>query len=89
MESTTSPTARLAVEVMYKGVTERLGFSARDRARALFERACNEFGIPAAERERLALYLGDCNTEVNVDPSVEQAGVKPDTTLTLRAREGR
>jgi hypothetical protein len=88
MESTaaTAP-SRLAVQVIYNGVPQGLAYEPHERARALFEQACNAFGIPAGEREQLALYQPDNTTEVPLDSSVEEAGVKPDTTLILRPRE--
>lgn len=77
---------KLKVEVFYNGLVHDFPYVAQQRGRALFEKACAKFGIPPGEQDALGLYLPDDTTEVNLDASLEQAGVEPDTRLILRPR---
>jgi hypothetical protein len=86
MATETKAPSKLKVEVFYNGLTEDFHYVAHERVRTLFAQACEKFGIPPAEREALALYMPDDTTEVNLDTSLEQAGVAPDTKLILRPR---
>ena len=86
MDTPTVATAKLALAVVYNGLTKPLTYNAHEHGHALFEKACHAFGIPEREREPLALYLPDNTTEVPPNVSLEQGGVKPDTTLILRPR---
>lgn len=86
MATETKAPSKLKVGVLYNGLTEEFPYVAQQRARALFQKACAEFGIPPGQRGALGLYLPDDATEVNLDASLEQAGVEPDTTLILRPR---
>lgn len=89
MATETKAPSKLKVEVFYNGLTEDFHYVAHERVRALFEQACGKFGIPPGQRDGLALYMPDDTTEVNLDASLEQAGVAPDTQLILRPREQR
>jgi hypothetical protein len=89
MATETKAPSKLKVKVFYNGMTEEFRYVAHEKARALFEQACSKFGIPPGQRDALALYLPDDTTEVNLDASLEQAGVEPDTQLILRPREQR
>lgn len=86
MATETKTPSKLKVEVFYNGLTEDFHYVAHERVHALFAQACGKFGIPPGEREALALYMPDDTTEVNLDASLEQAGVAPDTKLILRGR---
>lgn len=86
MATETKAPSKLKVEVFYNGLTEEFNYVAQQQARALFQQACAKFGIPPGQRDALALYLPNNTTEVNLDASLEQAGVEPGTTLTLRGR---
>jgi hypothetical protein len=81
----TEAPSKLKVDVIYNAVSRPFDYRPHERARALFEQATNEFQIPPAERENVRLYLPDDTTEVDLGLSLEQAGVKPDSTLTLRS----
>lgn len=84
--STTIAPNRLAVFVLYNGLTESIDYEPHEHGQALFEQACSKFQIPAGQRADLALYLPDNTTEVPLGASIEQGGVQPNTTLTLRPR---
>jgi len=85
MPSETAVLSKLKVDVMYNAVTRPFEYRPHERGRALLEHAEHEFHIPPAERENLRLYLPDDTTEVDLELTLEKAGVKPDTTLTLRS----
>jgi hypothetical protein len=87
MQSAPVAPHKLAVSVLYNGITKTLDYEPHEQGRALFERACQEFGIPGQERDALTLYQSDGTTEVPLDVPVEQGGVKPDTTIILRGRQ--
>jgi hypothetical protein len=80
--------ARLKVEILYVGVTHAVAYHPHEHARSLYREAFAAFEIPEPERDQLELYLPDNTTLVNPDETVEKAGVKPDTTLIMRARSG-
>ena len=86
MSSETAAPSRLKVDVNYNALTEVLHFTEHELGHALFEHACERFGIPRESRAELALYLPDNTTEVAADLPVGQGGVRPDTTLILRPR---
>lgn len=85
----TTPVApnKLAVSVLYNGMTEPVDYDPHEHGQALFEQACSKFPIPAGQRANLALYLPDNTTEVPLGASVQQGGVQPKTTLILRPRQ--
>lgn len=84
MSTEAAAPTRLKVDVIYNAVTRAFEYRPHERGRALFEHAEREFHIPPPERENLRLYLPDDTTEVDLELPLERAGVKPDTTLTLR-----
>lgn len=79
---------KLKVDIIYNAVTRAFDYRPHERGRALLDHAEHEFHIPPPERENLRLYLPDDTTEVDLELPLERAGVKPDTTLTLRAPAG-
>jgi hypothetical protein len=84
MPTDTVVPTELKVGVNYIGAVLSFTYRPHERGRALLVEAESEFHIPPAERQNLRLYLPDDSTEVDLEQSLEQAGVKPDTTLTLR-----
>jgi hypothetical protein len=86
MATETKAPSKLKVEVFYNGLAEEFHFVGHEKGRALFQQACSKFGIPQGQRDALALYLPDDTTEVNLDVSLEQAGVEPGTRVILRGR---
>jgi hypothetical protein len=87
MPPITEAPARTIVNVTYNGMTRPVDYNLHEQGRALFQRACETFGIPGHERDSLALYLPDNSTEVPPDLPVEQGGVQPNATLILRGRQ--
>jgi hypothetical protein len=88
MSSEVAAPSRLKVEVNYTGILKPVAYEPHEHVRAIFERACNEFGIPESERGSLGLYLPDATDSIPLDVSAEQAGIRPDATLTLRGPAG-
>jgi hypothetical protein len=88
MSVDTAAPAKLKVEILYVGVTRAVAYHPHERARSLYHESYLAFEIPEPEREQLELYLPDNTTLVNPDLTVEEAGVKPHTSLIMRARSG-
>lgn len=88
MSSETAAPSRLKVDVNYTGIVKPLTYESHEHVRAIFERACNEFGIPESERGPLGLYLPDATDPIPLDVSAQQAGIRPETTLILRGPAG-
>jgi hypothetical protein len=88
MTTAAAAPTKLKVDVIYNAVTRAFEYRPHEHGRALLRHAEHEFHIPQSERENLRLYQPDDTTEVDLEMPLERAGVKPDTTLTLRAPAG-
>lgn len=85
MTTAAAAPTKLKIDIIYNAVTRPFEYQPHEHGRVLLEHAEHEFHIPPAERENLRLYLPDDTTEVALELPLEKAGVKPDTTLTLRS----
>ena len=73
---------KIEVEVVYNGVTKPLAIEPHQQMTAVVEQAAHFFGITQAVH-LLALFKPD-GTEIAVNQSVADAGIKPGELLALR-----
>ena len=80
--STSVVAKKFEVEVVYNGITKPLAVEPHQQIAAVVEQAAHLFGV-TQNVHMLALFKAD-GTEVAVNQSVADAGIKPEELLALR-----